>query len=181
PPCLLELPSAATHGIGRSLTVGRRLGDTSGDGSIAVDATGFTWNGAHFARASVRQREVRIGADAATLTLPPGAGPFPAAVMVHGSGERTRDEFDVFTAYFALHGIAVVADDKRGVGESGGIFPGDAAGIDALARDAEAEVRYLATLSQVDRSRIGLLGDSQAGWIARLAAAHEPLVQWLIL
>src|SRR5205085_6581023 len=58
---------------------------------------------------------------------------------------------------------------------------GDAAGIDALARDAEAEVRYLATLSQVDRSRIGLLGDSQAGWIARLAAAHEPLVQWLIL
>jgi pimeloyl-ACP methyl ester carboxylesterase len=181
PPFLLELPSGATHGIGRSLTVGRRLGDTNGDGSIAVDVAGFTWNGGHYARASLRQREVRIGADAATLTLPPGAGPFPAAVMVHGSGERTRDEFDVFTAYFALHGIAVLADDKRGVGESGGTFPGDAAGIDVLARDAQAEVRYLGTLPLVDRSRIGLFGDSQAGWIAPLAAAREPLVQWLML
>jgi uncharacterized protein len=181
PPFLLELPSGATHGIGRSLTAGRRLGDTSGDGSIAVDAGGFTWKGARYARAKVRQREVRIGADAATLTLPPGAGPFPAAVMVHGSGERTRDEFDVFTAYFALHGIAVLADDKRGVGESGGTFPGDAAGIDVLARDAEAEVRYLAALPSIDRSRIGLFGDSQAGWIAPLAAAREPLVRWLML
>lgn len=181
PPFLLELPSGETHGIGRGLTVGRRLGDTSGDGSIAVDATGFTWNGTHYARASLRQREVRIGADAATLTLPPGASPFPAAVMVHGSGQRTRDEFDVFTAYLALHGIAVLADDKRGVGESGGTFPGDAAGFDVLARDAQAEVRYLATLPQIDRTRIGLFGDSQAGWIAPLAAAREPLVHWLIL
>jgi uncharacterized protein len=181
PPFLVELPSGATHGVGRNLMVGRRLGDTSGNGSIAVDATGFTWNGSHYARAVVRQREVRVGADATTLTLPPGAGPFPAAVMVHGSGERTRDEFDVFTAYFALHGIAVLADDKRGVGESGGLFPGDAAGIDVLARDAEAEVRWVAKLPQVDKARIGLFGDSQAGWIAPLAAAREPAVRWLML
>jgi uncharacterized protein len=183
-PFLVELPSGATHGVGPSLTVGKLLGRTSGDGRIAVDATGFTWNGTHYARLRLRQREVRIGVDAATLTIPPGQGPFPAVVMVHGSGERTRDEFDVFTSYFALNGVAVVADDKRGVGESEGRYPGDAAtssAIDVLARDTQAEVRFAATLPQIDASRIGLFGDSQAGWIVPLAASRESAVHWAIL
>ncbi len=183
-PFLIEFPSGLTHGIGSSLTVGKRLGDTSGNGSLAIDSTGFTWNGTHYARVVLRQREVRVGVDAATLTLPPGAGPFPAAAMVHGSGPRTRDEFDIWTAYLALSGIAVLADDKRGVGESGGAYPGDAAGdgtVDLLARDAQAEVRFLATLPQVDRKRVGLVGDSQAGWIAAVAAAREPAVHWSVL
>jgi len=183
-PFLIEFPSGLTHGIGSSLTVGKRLGDTSGNGSLAIDSTGFTWNGTHYARVVLRQREVRVGVDAATLTLPPGAGPFPAAAMVHGSGPRTRDEFDIWTAYLALSGIAVLADDKRGVGESGGAYPGDAAcdgTVDLLARDAQAEVRFLATLPQVDRKRVGLVGDSQAGWIAAVAAAREPAVHWSVL
>src|SRR5262249_5856671 len=118
-----------------------------------------------------------------TLTLPPGAGPFPAVAMVHGAGPRTRDEFDIFTAYLALSGITVLADDKRGIGESRGLYPGDAASaenIDLLARDAQREVAFLATLPQVDRTRIGLFGDSQAGWISPLAATREPLVHWLV-
>jgi pimeloyl-ACP methyl ester carboxylesterase len=183
-PFLVELPSGATHGIGSSLTVGELLGDRSGDGSIAVDATGFTWKGTHYARVSLRQREVRVGVDAATLTLPSGAGPFPAVAMVHGSGPSTRDEFDVFTAYFALHGIAVLADDKRGVGESRGSYPGDhatAATIDVLAGDAQGEVRFLARLPRIDPSRVGLFGDSQAGWIVPLAASREPAVRWALL
>jgi pimeloyl-ACP methyl ester carboxylesterase len=183
-PFLIEFPSGVTHGIGSALTVGKRLGDTSGKGSLGVDLSGFTWNGTHYARVALRQREVRVGVDAATLTLPPGVGPFPAAAMVHGSGPRTRDEFDVWTAYLALSGIAVLADDKRGVGESGGTYPGDAARdgtIDLLARDAQAEARFLATLPQVDRKRVGLVGDSQAGWIAAVAAAGEAVVQWSVL
>ncbi len=183
PPVLIEFPSGATHGIGGALTVGERLGDTSGNGSIAVDANGFTWNGAHYARLLLRRREVRVGVDAATLTLPPGAGPFPAAAMVHGSGPRTRDEFDLWTAYLALNGIAVLADDKRGVGESGGRYPGEAATdntIDVLARDAQAEVRWLARLPQIDPRRVGLVGDSQAGWIFARAAAREPAVRWAV-
>jgi pimeloyl-ACP methyl ester carboxylesterase len=132
----------------------------------------------------LRQREIRVGVDAATPSLPPGAGPFPAVAMVHGSGPRTRDEFDIFSAYFELNGIAVLADDKRGVGESGGTYPGDAAAdstIDLLARDAQAEVRFLARLPQVDPHRIGLFGDSQAGWIVPLAASREPAVRWAML
>lgn len=183
PPTLIEFPSGAVHGIGPSLTVGERLGDKRGNGSIVTDATGFTWKGAHYARLPLRQREVRVGVDAATLTLPSGAGPFAAVAMVHGAGPRTRDEFDIFTAYLALNGIAVLADDKRGVGESRAVYPGDdasAANIDLLAGDAQREVALLATLPQVDRSRIGLFGDSQAGWISPLAAARDARVHWLV-
>ena len=77
----------------------------------------------------------------------------------------------------------MIADDKRGIGQSRGLYPGERAvpsTVDVLARDAQAEARYLATLPQVDRSRIGVLGDSQAGWIIALAAAREPLFRWAV-
>jgi uncharacterized protein len=183
PPTLIEFPTGAIHGIGRSLGVGKRLGDTNGNGRIVTDATGFTWNGTHYTRLALRQREVRVGVDAATLSMPRGAGPFPAVVMVHGSGPRTRDEFDIFSSYLELNGFAVLADDKRGTGQSGGTFPGDlgrAGTVDLLAHDAQAEVSFLAKLPQVDPKRVGLFGDSQAGWISPLAASHSPAVHWLI-
>ena len=148
-----------------------------------ADATGFTWNGTHYARVRLRQREVRVGVDAATLTLPPGRGPFPAVAMVHGSGEHTRSEFQVFAAYCELLGIAVLADDKRGIGQSLGEYPGEFASdstIKLLAHDAEVEARFLAKLPSVDPKRVGLLGDSQAGWIIAYAAAHEPAVRWAV-
>ncbi len=183
PPWIVELPSGATHGIGPSLTVGDKLGDTSGNGTIASDATGFTWNGTHYTRVPLREREVRVGVDAATLTLPLGAGPFPAAAMVHGAGAQTRSEFEVFAAYLELRGIAVLADDKRGVGQSLGSYPGDLATdatIEVLAHDAQVEARFLAKLPHIDSKRVGLFGDSQAGWIIAYAAAHEPAVRWAV-
>jgi len=183
PPWLVELPSGATHGVGPALTVGDLLGDTSGNGSIVPDASGFEWNGAHYTRAAVHQREVRVGVDAATLTLPSGAGPFPVVAMVHGSGRHSRDEFDVFAAYLELNGVGVLADDKRGAGESGGTYPGElatGATIGVLAHDAQVEARFLARLPQVDPKRVGLWGDSQAGWIIALAAAREPAVRWAV-
>jgi pimeloyl-ACP methyl ester carboxylesterase len=183
PPTLIEFPSGAIHGIGASLSVGKRLGDTSGNGAIVTDATGFKWNGTHYTRLALRQREVRVGVDAATLSLPPGAGPFPAVAMVHGSGPRTRDEFDIFSSYLELNGFAVIADDKRGVGQSRGTYPGDLGRpgtVDLLARDAQAEVSFLAKLPQVDPKRVGLFGDSQAGWISPLAASRARGVHWMI-
>jgi dienelactone hydrolase len=182
PPFLTEFPSGATHGVGPSLAVGRRLGDKSGFGRLVVDASGFTWRGTHYTRLRVRQREVRVGVDAATLSLPRGTGPFPAVVMVHGSGPTTRDEFDVFTAWLLLHGVAVLADDKRGTGQSGGVYPGDqatATTLNRLARDAQNEVTFLDRLPQVSPSQVGLWGDSQGGWISVLAASRDPGVHWL--
>ena len=171
PTWLVELPSGDIHGLNAKLTtVGPRLGSTSGAGTVAVTPSRVTWTQAsgakQYARVRLHQREVRVGVDAATLTLPDGLGPFPAVVMTHGSGPQTREEFQVFAAFCELLGIAVIADDKRGIGQSRGMYPGERAvpsTIDVLARDAQAEARYLATLPQVDRSRIGVLGDSQAG------------------
>jgi uncharacterized protein len=188
PPWLVELPSGDLHGLNAPLTtVGARAGDRSGDGTLAVEAAAVSWthDGAttRYLRVRVQQREVRVGATAATLTLPAGPGPFPAVAMVHGSGPHAREEFQVFAAYCTLLGVAVIADDKRGIGESSGRYPGERAvpsTIDVLARDAQAEVRFLGTVPQVDRTRVGLLGDSQAGWIIALAAAREHAVRWAV-
>ncbi len=188
PTWLVELPSGNIHGLGASLTtVGTRAGNRTGDGTLAVAPTGLVWThrgtSVRYERVPLRQREVRVGDVAATLTLPPGSGPFPAVAMVHGSGPHGREEFQVFGAYCALLGVAVLADDKRGIGQSRGTYPGEAATphtIDVLAKDAQAEVRYLASLPQVDATRVGLLGDSQAGWIIALAAARERTVRWAV-
>jgi dienelactone hydrolase len=184
PAWLVELPSGDVHGLNRSLTtVGRRLGETSGDGTIAVTATSVEWHGTGYRRVPLRQREIRVGALAATLTLPPGRGPFAAVVMTHGSGPQGRDEFQVFAAYCELLGIAVLADDKRGIGQSGGVYPGERATLrtlDVLARDADAEIRYLRSLPEIDRARVGLLGDSQAGWVIALAASRDPGVRFAV-
>ena len=188
PTWLVELPSGDVHGLDRSLTtVGRVLGETAGDGTLRAEANALTWTrrgkATRYARVALHQEEVRVGAIAATLTVPAGRGPFPAVVMTHGSGWQTREEFQVFAAYCELLGIAVIADDKRGNGQSGGRYPGEAptlTAVDVLARDAQAEARFLRSLGGVDPSRVGVLGDSQAGWVIALAAAREPAIRWAV-
>jgi uncharacterized protein len=120
---------------------------------------------------------------AGTLTLPPGAGPHPALVWVHGAGLQTRNYFPDLPALCAGAGFAVLTYDKRGAGQSGGTFPGDRAdafSIDALARDAEAALRFLAAQPGIDRTRVGLAGHSQGGWIAPLAASREPAARFVV-
>ena len=200
PQWLVELPGGSVHGIGASGSVGLLLGETAGNGTVAADAGGLRWQGKRYGRVPLRQREVRIGAIAATLTLAsrrlrfqersrppapltPTPDSFPAVAMVHGSGPNTREEFQSFAAYCESLGIAVLADDKRGVGQSLGRYPGERATestLDVLAKDAQTEARYLAHLPQIDPKRVGLLGDSQAGWIIALAAAREPAVRWAV-
>ena len=152
---------------------------------VRPDAITWAHGGAStiYRRVPLRQREVRIGPIAGTLTLPPGTGPFPAVAMVHGAGPQGREEFQVFAAYCELLGIAVLAGDKRGVAESRGHYPGEQATprtIGVLAADAQAQARWLAASPQIDAQRIGLLGDSQAGWIIALAAARERAVRWAV-
>ena len=124
------------------------------------------------ARLGVRQYEVRIPAPGATLagtlTIPPGAGPHPAYVYVSGSGPTLREESHWFDSVFVSRGIAVLSYDKRGIGQSGGHYPGDFAGvttIDQLAGDAAAAARFLTEQPGIDPKRIGLVGISQGGWI----------------
>jgi dienelactone hydrolase len=78
----------------------------------------------------------------------------------------------------------VLAYDKRGIGQSGGAYPGESptdVAIDLLARDATAAARFLAAQPEVDPRRVGLAGHSQAGWIAPLAASREQAIRFLVL
>ncbi|MBA0086907.1 MAG: alpha/beta hydrolase, partial [Acidobacteria bacterium Pan2503] len=85
---------------------------------------------------------------AGTLTVPPGSGPFPAAILVAGSGPQDRDEtvaghrpFLVLADYLTRKGIAVLRYDKRGIGKSTGSF--DQATSEDFASDAAAALAYL--------------------------------------
>jgi hypothetical protein len=123
---------------------------------------------------------------AATLTLPPGKGPFPAVLLIVGSGPHDRDEalmghrpFLVLSDYLTRHGIAVLRADDRGVGKSGGNF---ATGTTAdFATDAEAGVAYLQQRPEVDPHKIGLIGHSEGGIIAPMVAARNPNVAFIVM
>ena len=115
---------------------------------------------------------VRLGA---TLTWPAGAGPFPAVVLLPGSGPQTRDEvvfghaiFHVLADHLTRRGIAVLRADKRGVGASSGDFA--KATTADLASDARAAIAFLKGRPQIDAQRIGLLGHSEGGAAAPMAA-----------
>lgn len=105
-----------------------------------------------------------------TMDRPPGRGPFPVIVLVHGSGRTTRDEMLNIVPRFTERGFAVFRYDKRGVGESGGVFRGVNAAtsitvIPELARDAAAALATACAAPDIDATRCGYFGASQAGWI----------------
>jgi hypothetical protein len=113
---------------------------------------------------------------AGTLSLPRGEGPFPAVVLISGTGQNTRDEdvwghkvFSVLADALTREGLAVLRYDKRGVGGSSGNY--DAATTADFTSDAEAAVTWLKTQSQIDANRIGVLGHSEGGIIAPTVAA----------
>lgn len=122
---------------------------------------------------------------AGTILIP--KHPVAAVVLVHGSGQEKR--MLAFAARLAGRGIAVLTYDKRGVGESGGVYTGpevgtnnvDAANLDLLASDASAATNALAARLPARQGTIGLLGFSQAGWVIPLAATKNPAVGFLVL
>lgn len=123
---------------------------------------------------------------AGRLRLPPYAGPHPALVVIHGSGRATRDRYDELGRDLALNGYALLTYDKRGVGESGGAYldvaPDNSAAVfEQLAADVLAGVRYLRARDDIRGDRVGVLGISQGGWIAPLAAASSDEVAFLVV
>jgi dienelactone hydrolase len=115
---------------------------------------------------------------AGTLTLPRGPGPHPALVFVHGSGPQRRGAEIVEAARFAQHGIASLAFDKRGTGESTGDWR--QSDFDDLAGDVLAGVQLLRRDRRIRADKVGLWGVSQAGWVMVVAAARSPDVAFLI-
>jgi len=123
---------------------------------------------------------------AATLTIPNGKGPFPAVVLITGSGQQDRDEsllghkpFLVLADYLTRKGIAVLRSDDRGAGGSGGNFA--AATTADFATDVEAAVAYLKSRREVDPHRIGLAGHSEGGVIAPMVAARSRDIAFIVM
>lgn len=123
---------------------------------------------------------------AGTLTRPKGTGPFPAVVMIAGSGPNTRDEpimghrlFLVIADHLTRQGIAVLRYDKRGTGSSTGDYA--KATTADFANDADAAVGYLATRTDIDHHRIGLIGHSEGGLIAPIVATRDSNVAFMVL
>jgi pimeloyl-ACP methyl ester carboxylesterase len=139
-----------------------------------------------------RVEEVRVANAAAgvtlacTLTEPQGAGPFPAAVLLTGSGAQDRDEsmfghkpFAVIADHLTRQGIAILRCDDRGYGASTGTFD-KATSLD-FATDADAAVAYLAGRPDIKRNAIGLVGHSEGALVSVITASANTQIAYLVL
>ena len=123
---------------------------------------------------------------AGTFTFPNEGGPFPAVLLITGSGPQNRDEellghkpFLVLSDYLTKLGIAVLRVDDRGVGKSTGSFK--SATTADFATDVLAGVEYLKTRNEVNKNEIGLIGHSEGGLIAPMVAVESPDVAFIVL
>jgi uncharacterized protein len=113
--------------------------------------------------------------------------PFAAVVIVHGSDPVKREM--EFAKRLAKEGIAVLTYDKRGVGESGGVYVGPSVGtnnidttnLNLLSSDVNEAVKILQTYLKEKKITIGLVGFSQAGWIIPITASKKPQIEFMVL
>jgi uncharacterized protein len=123
---------------------------------------------------------------AGTLTIPEGAGPFPAALLISGSGAQDRDEtimdhkpFLVLADDLTRRGIAVLRVDDRGVGGSTGKVASSTS--EDFAGDVEAGIATLKARPDINPKAIGLIGHSEGGIIAPLVATRSNDVAFIVL
>jgi pimeloyl-ACP methyl ester carboxylesterase len=123
---------------------------------------------------------------AGTLTVPRGKGPFPAVLLITGSGPQDRDEtlfghkpFLVLADYLTRRGIAVLRVDDRGVGGSTGKTM-DSTSAD-FATDVLVGVAFLKSRPEIDVTKIGLMGHSEGAIIAPLVASQSKDIAFIVM
>jgi dienelactone hydrolase len=144
--------------------------------------------------AKFEEKDVTFGAKpwtlSGTFTVPKGDGPFPAVVLVHGSGPNDRDEtigpnkpFKDIAQGLASLGIAVLRYDKRTK-----VYPQEMAQLKNLTvkeetiDDAVAAVEFLRRQPRIDPAKIFAAGHSLGGYLApRIAQADANLAGMILL
>jgi uncharacterized protein len=122
-----------------------------------------------------------------TLTLPKtSSGPFPAVLLITGSGQQNRDEeimghkpFLLIADYLTRRGIAVLRVDDRGMGGSTGDFK--TATTADFVEDVKAGVEFLKNRKDIDATQIGLIGHSEGGIIAPIVASQTKDIAFIVL
>ncbi len=130
-----------------------------------------------------KDSSIRYGA---TITIPPGQGPFPAVLLITGSGQQDRDEtilnhkpFAVIADELTRQGIIVLRVDDRALGKSTGNF--SKATSEDFAVDAGCGLDYLLSRPEVNKKKTGLIGHSEGGMIAPMVAVKRKEVNFIIL
>ncbi|WP_343565095.1 alpha/beta fold hydrolase [Sphingobacterium sp.] len=123
---------------------------------------------------------------AGTLTYPKAGGPFPAVILVNGSGQQNRDSevfghrpFKVLADHLSKNGFAVLRYDDRGIGGSKGEV--NLATTINFASDANAAVDFVSKQSMVRTDKIGIIGHSEGALIADMVAAENDKVNYIAL
>ena len=138
------------------------------------------------------EHELQVGkaplALGATLTVPQGKGPFPAVVLVAGSGPNDRDEtigpnkpFRDIAHGLAEHGIAVLRYDKRTRVHPEAFIGKPYTMDDEVTEDALAAIALVREQPRVDAARVFVLGHSLGAELAPRIAQHDPRIAGLIL
>jgi dienelactone hydrolase len=122
---------------------------------------------------------------AGTLTLPRGAGPHPAVLLIGDGNATDRDgtharhkPYLVLADHLTRAGVGVLRLDARGAGSSGGA-PG--ATEESLESDVLAGLAFLRSRPQVDSRHLGLVGHGLGAVLAARTAAHDRGVAFLVL
>lgn len=149
---------------------------------------------AYVAADSFHEQDVVVGASPwtlpGTLTMPNGEGPFPAVVLVHGSGPQDRDEtigpnkpFRDLAGGLASQGIAVLRYEKRTKAYAQEVAADQAAFTvyDESIDDALQAVELLRRTDGVDPQRVFVLGHSLGGMLAPRIGASDPEIAGLII
>lgn len=158
---------------GDSLTGGLREGTSEGR---------FAYARVRAPPPSIDEREITFANGdvtlAGSLLLPAGGDSLAAVVFLHGSGAEGRWASRYLATQLALHGIAALIFDKRGVGASTGDWR--RASLDDLIGDGVAAVGRLLEEPRIGRGRIGIHGHSQGGTLAPAVAVRSPSVAFVV-
>jgi uncharacterized protein len=118
------------------------------------------------------------------ILLPLEGEKLPALIFLVGSDVSSyRTNYsrlinEVIVPVFSEKNYAMLFFDKPGIGKSTGDWM--LAGIEDRATDVKSIVQYLKTIEVIDSSKIGVIGHSQGGWVAQLAAAKIQELSFMI-